>query len=1006
MKLRLIREQLLKYSPLLQYSNLRAAGLILGGLCLHFPQMANAQLIQATPNYIELSGLSPYTHYKTFNTDHFEMIFPENLFHFTKIAAQELEHAHAILSPILKWEPRSRTTILVTDNQDAANGFTSPALRIGIVLIATPPDPWFSTSYEENWIKLLVFHEYTHMLNIDATTSWMEVLRWYFGDIIRPNGLWPVWMLEGLAVYFETKTSLLGRGRSPYYESILRAYVNEKKLNAHQDFGMTLDRVNGDYPIFPGGETPYLFGYHLWQELELSQPDGDQVVGDYSIHSSHRVPYFINGNLKNLTHLRWKDLWKRFVERTEDRMQAQISAVKSEGETHHQPVTNAKYSALGGIYSPDGQWLAWNETNLHLPHSGLFYQNLKTGEIKRADDKSLGVSLSFSPDSRWLLYSAQRTSNSYNLFSELCAFDLQTGKTFLLTSGQRAKDPSFSADGKKIVFLQTKDATNHVAMAPFILEGSTPKLGPIEIAYSPTEFAILGSPRFLDSSSEEVVFSLQELGNAFSDLAVIHLTEKSNSGAAKILFHDGHFNRYPFPSPQGVYFTSEKTGIENIYLLPKSLSAPQPVTHVITGVQLPFTSPQGEVLGSLMTSMGPEIVKFDSTTPLSPTQKIAPAIPSAPTSYPAALAPGKPLLIAENQVQNYSPWASLIPRQWAPVGLVTYDTTAGLQMLGEVIGFDSTGHHEYAATVSENFKTATTDANLNYMYYGFRPKITLSASAATTDIATDPSQAQYRHTDEIATLLEYPFFFTYSTLRPDFWAFLDWNRIYNIQNGQPAGTSLYEYSHPITPGLGASVTYTQLEQSVLAYNVPESGFQASAAIEANYNESIQPYFKYLGSITSFHLLGEHFILQPKLRYVSSTTNLGTFNSSVLLENGTQTAFDQLGIRGYPTALYLARSAGIGSLDVHFPIAKLFYGPGTCPTFIKQLHGFVFGELGVIPNGSDPYTFPAAGGGVSLDTTLFVRLPITFTLQAQEGLKTNLGGGFQTIFGITSIPVLY
>ena len=96
--------------------------------------------------------------------------------------------------------------------------FTAPPLRIGIVLIATPPDVYFSTSYTEDWIKLLVFHEYTHMLNIDATTEWMEALRVLFGDVVRPNSLWPVWMLEGLAVYYETRTS----GTWAWPESLLR----------------------------------------------------------------------------------------------------------------------------------------------------------------------------------------------------------------------------------------------------------------------------------------------------------------------------------------------------------------------------------------------------------------------------------------------------------------------------------------------------------------------------------------------------------------------------------------------------------------------------------------------------------------------------------------------------------------------------------------------------------------------------------------------------------------
>src|SRR4051812_13183299 len=118
---------------------------------------ANAAFAQT---YLEVGGLSPHTQYKTFETEHFVMTYADGYLDFTKKAAEYFEQAHSILSPILKWQPRTKTSILVADNDDSANGFTSPALRIGIVLIATPPDVNFSTVYSDDWIKLLVFHEY------------------------------------------------------------------------------------------------------------------------------------------------------------------------------------------------------------------------------------------------------------------------------------------------------------------------------------------------------------------------------------------------------------------------------------------------------------------------------------------------------------------------------------------------------------------------------------------------------------------------------------------------------------------------------------------------------------------------------------------------------------------------------------------------------------------------------------------------------------------------------
>ncbi len=110
-------------------------------------------------NFTELAGLNPSTKYQTVETQNFKITYAEGLEKFTEIAAPLLEDAHATLSPIFKWKPRKKIQVLVIDNEDSANGFALPALRVGVVLNATPPEPWFSTSFSEDWISLLAFHE-------------------------------------------------------------------------------------------------------------------------------------------------------------------------------------------------------------------------------------------------------------------------------------------------------------------------------------------------------------------------------------------------------------------------------------------------------------------------------------------------------------------------------------------------------------------------------------------------------------------------------------------------------------------------------------------------------------------------------------------------------------------------------------------------------------------------------------------------------------------------------
>src|SRR5690606_9160490 len=96
------------------------------------------------------------------------------------------------------------------------------------------------------------------------------IVRTLLGDQWRPNSLWTRWMIEGLAVYNETKFSRGGRGRGSYYDAILRSAVEHGALNTAEF--VTLDMLTGDTPYHPSGENPYLFGYQLFNQI-AKDPD-------------------------------------------------------------------------------------------------------------------------------------------------------------------------------------------------------------------------------------------------------------------------------------------------------------------------------------------------------------------------------------------------------------------------------------------------------------------------------------------------------------------------------------------------------------------------------------------------------------------------------------------------------------------------------------------------------------------------------------------------------------
>jgi hypothetical protein len=970
-------------------------------LCAFAPTNTGAQ------TYLELSALSPYTHYKTFETAHFVMTYAEGYLDFTQKAAEYLEQAHSILSPILKWQPRQKTSILVADNADSANGFTSPALRIGIVLIATPPDVNFSTVYSDDWIKLLVFHEYTHMLNIDATTHWIEALRIIFGDGVRPNGLWPVWMLEGLAVYYETRTSKLGRGRSPYYDSILRADLLEHRLDERPDFGITLDRVNGDFPFFPGGEIPYLFGYHLWDQFAIDRKK-DSDMGEYSIRSAGRFPYLIEGNLKNITHGKvWKDYWNAFVKESKTRFEPQFEAIRAAGVTPTEQVTHAKDSAEGGALSPNGRYLAFNETTLD-ERENLYIKDNTTGEVKSINDKLSGLGMSFTPDSRFLIYSSLVRTGTYSLYSDLFAYDVQKDKITQLSAGARLKDPSVSPDGKSVTFIKIGVATNDLGEAELAQQDGTFILKNVRAVHVPSAYSIIGTPRYL--SNDEIIFSLQERQHAYSDLVAF----SNSTGKVRTVYHDAFMNRFPLPvsdnkGNQKLYFVSDKTGVENLYELTSASSA-KPASNVLTGLVMPFSmDSSGKLYASLMTSNGYEIVKFMPETP-APFKTEMRNTPAAPETLAEALKEAPSL---HPNPTEYTPWKSLLPRSWSlPIPYVTNGTNSGTSVGAYVLGFDTTGKQQYTLTGVYNDKVKTFDGNLDYTFYYFRPQIDVGLQAYTSDIATGPNFSQFKRGYQASLALTYPILFTYSSIRPRVYGFMDWNGLYDVNTKQKISTYDFEYQNPRVPGLGASITFSDAETSLLGF-MNERGNDVTLAVEDRVNLYQYSVVKYLAGYTHYFKFGEHSVLMPRARYLASsylTPNDRSYalidgkNYSNIFDQGTNLSLGNVGIRGYQNETIYSKAVAIGSLDYFFPVHEWFSGiHNTVPVFFKQMFVGVFGECAYRPyltRAGGAY-LPSFGGSLSLDTTLLIRVPLRFIVEFQNGTNKDFGGGASGFFALSS-----
>jgi hypothetical protein len=187
-------------------------------------------------------------------TQHFWIHYHDGLQKQALHLAPIAETVHETLTHEIGWEPFFRTDVVLCDTTDMANGFSMPFPYNRVQLfIVLPHVEDAGLSNNDDWLRLVFTHEYTHILTMDMIGGIPEATRYTIGRACFPNLLMPLWAIEGYAVEQESKEKPWGRLHATYTMMVLR---QEVYANNEKDISLA-SHITREWPA---GMVPYLYG--------------------------------------------------------------------------------------------------------------------------------------------------------------------------------------------------------------------------------------------------------------------------------------------------------------------------------------------------------------------------------------------------------------------------------------------------------------------------------------------------------------------------------------------------------------------------------------------------------------------------------------------------------------------------------------------------------------------------------------------------------------------------
>ncbi|MCE2447092.1 MAG: PD40 domain-containing protein [Candidatus Latescibacteria bacterium] len=397
---------------------------------------------------------------KTIVTDHFRVHYTLGAEGTARRVAETCEEVFPTLAAAYDYYDDFRTIhVIVLDNSDVLGNGWANYYSNTMAIWATSLD--FELRGSHDWIKNVVTHELTHIMTLNkARKKWpfqfalISVSRFDSNpDIAFQFPLYhlnaPRGWTEGIAQYGAQKFGY--DTWDSHRDMLLRMAALEDDLLSWEEMGTVWDRMGKFY-----GEFVYNQGYAMMVYIH-EQYGAEKVdelthqIGSMSFDPAIRRVLGVSAD-------QFYADWVAFLAENYGRLESEI---RGQGFFQGAPLDEVNEGVLEyhPALSPDGKKLAYltsEKRDYGITVLKIYdFETRKKTELKGWIDTRIG----WSPDGEEIVFVRNKGG-----FNDLYIYNLAEDKERRISARLRAKDPSFSPDGQRIAFVHNEDGTNNLGL--------------------------------------------------------------------------------------------------------------------------------------------------------------------------------------------------------------------------------------------------------------------------------------------------------------------------------------------------------------------------------------------------------------------------------------------------------------------------------------------------------------------------------------------------------------